>query len=317
MKVTTQQYIIKYPRAFILPMEEGEDQTQHKFSNMAIITAVLAVSFSAIFIKWSTSHPFVIAAYRMGITTLILLPLVVIKYRDEFKKIERKDLLFMIAIGIILAIHFASWISSLEDTSVASSVILVTSHPMFVAIVSHYVLKEKLRTIGYIGIIVAFLGIIVLTSGDLLKGGANFRGDILALIGSIAAGTYILGGRKSRKNISLVPYVFIVYGICTIILLGACIFVSAPLYPLPVEEYQLFILMAVVPTIFGHTLYNYALKYVKAQIISVSLLGEPIGSSILAVILLSESVPPLTIIGGCLILPGIYLAYLGRKLKND
>jgi drug/metabolite transporter (DMT)-like permease len=296
-------------------MQKGSFSPQ-KLSNMAIIVAVVAVSFSAIFIRWSDSHPFVIAAYRMGITCLILLPLVLIKYKDEFKKIQKSEFLFMIAIGMILALHFASWISSLEETTVASSVILVTSHPMFVAIVAHYVLNEKLKTIGYIGIVVAFSGIIILSIGDMGLGGSNFRGDILALIGSIAAGTYILGGRKARRNISLVPYVFIVYGICTIFLFVACIVVAAPLYPLPMKEYELFLLMAIFPTILGHTMYNYALKYVKAQVISVSLLGEPIGSSILAVILLSEAPPEFTIIGGALILPGIYLAYMGRKTES-
>jgi drug/metabolite transporter (DMT)-like permease len=148
-------------------------------------------------------------------------------------------------------------------------------------------------------------------------GGTNFRGDILALIGSIAAGIYILGGRKARRNVSLIPYVFIVYGICTLCLLIACIAVSATLYPLPIEEYELFIVMAIVPTILGHTMYNYALKYVKAQIISVSLLGEPIGSTILAMVLLNEAPPEFTVFGGALILPGIYLAYIGRKSKKE
>ena len=171
---------------------------------------------------------------------------------------------------MVLALHFATWITSLEETSVASSVILVTSHPLFVAIMSHYMFKERLKAIGYVGIIVAFSGIIVLSLGDLDMGGSNFRGDILAIIGSIAAGTYILGGRKSRRKVPLVPYVFIVYGICTVCLLVACIIFSVPLHPLPLKEYELFILMAIIPTIFGHTLYNYALKYVKAQVVSVS-----------------------------------------------
>jgi drug/metabolite transporter (DMT)-like permease len=298
-------------------MQKPASISSENLSNMAILTAVFAVSFSAIFIRWSNAHPFVIAMYRMGITSLILLPLVLTRYIKELKKIDKREFMFMIAIGMVLALHFASWISSLNETSVASSVILVTSHPMFVAIVSHYVFKERLRRIGYIGIVIAFSGIIILSTGDLLEGGSNFYGDVLALIGSIAAGIYILGGRKSRKSISLIPYVFVVYGICTICLLAACLIISAPIYPLPAEEYQLFILMAIIPTIFGHTLYNYALKYVKAQIISVSLLGEPIGSTILAMILLNEAPAELTIIGGCLILPGIYLAYMGRKTKDE
>jgi drug/metabolite transporter (DMT)-like permease len=297
-------------------MQESNEDSPQTFANYAILIAVVAVSFSAILIRWSDSHPFVIAAYRMGITSLILLPLVLAKYISEIKKIKRNELIFMIAIGMILALHFGSWIASLEETSVASSVILVTSHPLFVAIVSHYIFREKLQTIGYIGILIAFTGIIILTIGDYELGGSNLKGDVLALIGSIAAGIYILGGRKSRRSVSLIPYVFIVYSICTICLLAACVAVSAPLYPLPLSEYELFILMAIIPTILGHTFYNYALKYVKAQVISVSLLGEPIGSSILAYILLSEAAPRFTIIGGALILPGIYLAYIGRNVKK-
>ncbi|UCE38166.1 MAG: DMT family transporter [Thermoplasmata archaeon] len=292
-------------------------QRHQNLSNMAIITAVVAVSFSAIFIRWSDAHPLVIATYRMGITTLILLPAVLLFNFDDIKKIEKEDFIFMVAIGMILALHFGTWITSLKETSVASSVILVTSHPLFVAIVSHYVFREKLKTVGYLGIGVAFCGIIILAVGDLGLGGSNFRGDILALIGSIAAGTYILGGRKARRTVPLLPYVFIVYGICTLFLLVTCLFISAPLHPLPAKEYSLFILMALVPTILGHTLYNYALKHVKAQIVSVSLLGEPIGSSILALVLLSEVPPQFTIIGGALILPGIYLAYIGRKREKE
>jgi drug/metabolite transporter (DMT)-like permease len=298
-------------------MDNSKAESHQNFSNLAILIAVIAVSFSAIFIRWSDAHPLVIATYRMGITCLILLPLVVSRYKDEFKNIHKEDLIFMVVIGMVLALHFGTWITSLKETSVASSVILVTSHPLFVAIISHYIFREKLKTIGYVGIIIAFFGIIILTVGDLDLGGSNFRGDILALIGSIAAGTYILGGRKARRSVPLVPYVFIVYSICTICLLAASIIISAPLYPLPLREYELFILMAIVPTILGHTFYNYALKFVKAQIISVSLLGEPIASSILAYILLSEPAPQLTIIGGCLILPGIYLAYIGRKREME
>jgi drug/metabolite transporter (DMT)-like permease len=297
-------------------MAPGKSFSKEDLSNMAILTAVVAVSFSAIFIRISNAHPFVIATYRMGITCIILLPLVIVKYRNEFSRIKRDELIFMGVIGLVLALHFGSWISSLGGTSVASSVILVTSHPLFVAIASHYLFKERLKTIGYFGITVAFSGIIILSIGDLGIGESNFRADILALVGSIAAGIYILGGRKARRSISLVPYVFIVYSICTGALLAACMVVSAPLYPLPREEYGLFLLMAVIPTILGHTMYNYALKYVKAQIVSVSLLGEPIGSTILAFVILNETPPQFSIVGGFLILPGIYLAYRGRELSR-
>lgn len=299
-----------------MPSVPAEDPG--KMSNMAILVAVVAVSFSAIFIKWSNAHPFVIAFYRMGITSLMLLPFVLLRYRDEIRAIGRRDLLTMVGIGAILSIHFATWITSLSQTSVASSVILVTSHPLFVAIVSYYIFKEGLRIIGYIGILVAFSGIIVLSLGDYSIGNQNLIGDMLALIGAFAAGIYILGGRKLRRKVSLVPYVFLVYSICTIFLLSYCLAASAPLHPLPAREYGLFLLMAIIPTIFGHTLYNWALKYVKAQVVSVSLLGEPIGASILAFMLIPGEIPTeFTFIGGALVLTGIYITYSSRNEKTQ
>jgi drug/metabolite transporter (DMT)-like permease len=298
-------------------MEKSSPIISSKKSEFAILIAVVSVSFSAIFIRWSDSHPLVIAMYRMGITSLILLPVVLLKNYNDIKNLNRNEICWITLIGIILAIHFATWITSLKETSVASSVILVTSHPLFVAIISHYFYKEKLKMIGYLGIMTAFTGVLILTAGDLGRGGSHFRGDLLALVGGLAAGLYILGGRKMRKDIPLVPYAFLVYSICTLSLLPACILISAPIYPLPAREYELFILMAIFPTILGHTLYNFALKYVKAQVISVSLLGEPIGASILAYLLLSEGINMFTAIGGGLILVGIFITYSYRDQKKS
>lgn len=297
-------------------MQKPSEISHANISDIAIIVAVISVSFSAIFIRWSDAHPLVIAMYRMGITSLILLPVVLLKNFEDLKKIKKGEFLWIFCIGVILAIHFATWITSLKETSVASSVILVTSHPLFVAIISHYFFKEKLKMLGYIGIMIAFIGVIILTLGDFGIGGSNFRGDVLAIIGGFAAGIYILGGRKMRRSVPLLPYAFLVYSICTLCLLPASIAISAPIYPLPMREYELFILMAIIPTILGHTLYNFALKYVKAQVISVSLLGEPIGATILAYIILREGVTWFTIVGGGLILGGIYLTYSYRTIKQ-
>lgn len=278
-------------------------------SNLAIIIAVVAVSFSAIFIRWvDEAQPLAIAAYRLGFTTLVLLPFA-LSQRQEFQEIERRDFGIMVAIGVVLAAHFAFWITSIEETSVASSVILVTSHPLFVGIISHYYFKEKLSLTNAIGIIVAFSGIIILSIGDWGLGGTNFRGDMFALVGAFAAGTYILGGRQIRKTYSLITYVFIVYAVCTVVLFLTCIVLSVPLYSFPRNDWVLFILMALIPGILGHTVYNWTLRYVKASVVSVSLLGEPIGSSILAVFLLSEVPTIYIVIGGAIVLAGIYLTY--------
>jgi drug/metabolite transporter (DMT)-like permease len=278
-------------------------------NNLALIIAIVAVSFSAIFIRWvDEAEPLAIAAYRLGFTTLVLLPFA-IGQRHEFLKVERRDFGIMVMIGIVLAIHFAFWITSIEETSVASSVILVTSHPLFVGLISHYYLKEKLSLTNAIGIITAFSGIIILTVGDWGLGSTNFRGDMFALVGAFAAGTYILGGRQIRKRYNLITYVVIVYGTCTLALFATCLVLAVPLYSFPRNDWILFILMALIPGILGHTVYNWTLGYVKASVVSVSLLGEPIGSSILAVLLISEVPTIYTIIGGAIVLAGIYLTY--------
>ena len=277
--------------------------------NLALIIAIIAVSFSAIFIRWvDQAAPLAIAAYRLGFTTLIILPFA-LHQKEELFNIERRDFFIMVAIGVVLAAHFAFWITSIEETSVASSVILVTSHPLFVGLVAHYYFKEKLSLTNAIGIITAFSGIIILSAGDWGLGGTNFRGDMFALVGAFAAGTYILGGRQIRKGYSLFTYCLVVYGVCTIVLFVTCLFLAVPLTAFPSNDWILFILMALIPGILGHTVYNWTLGHVNASVVSVSLLGEPIGASVLAVILLSEVPTEYTVIGGAIVLIGIYLTY--------
>jgi len=225
----------------------------------------------------------------------------------------------MIVIGIILAAHFALWISSLKMTSVASSVILVTAHPMLVAPVSFYFLKERLSWINAVGIAISLGGVGVLVIGNYGFAGFGFdtlEGNILALLGGIAAGLYILGGRTLRRKVSTVTYAFMVYMVGTITLFIICLVLAAPVSDLAVSDYGIILLMAIVSGIFGHTLYNWSLGYIRASVMSVALLGEPIGSSLLAyVIPWIHQIPSIyTIIGGGIILAGIYLT--ARSIKE-
>jgi drug/metabolite transporter (DMT)-like permease len=226
----------------------------------------------------------------------------------------------MLGIGLVLSFHFSMWITSLGLTSVASSVILVTAHPILVGTVSHFFMKDKLSRLNFIGIFVAISGVIVLTLGDFSGGpltGSKTLGNILAFLGGICAGIYILGGRKMRRSVSIVTYAFLVYLFCTIFLFIQCLATSTKIFPLPANEYYLFLLMALVPGILGHTLYNWSLKYVTATVVSVSLLGEPIGSSILAMLLLNEVPSSYVLIGGPIVLAGILMASMrARKRKR-
>lgn len=286
---------------------------------IALFISVVSVSFAAIFITTiltasPETEPLSIAFYRLFFTALLILPFVLFhsKTRQEIINLPRSTLLIMIGVGIILAAHFALWITSLKFTSVASSVILVTAHPILVGPISHYFFKERLSVVNTAGIIVSVVGVIILVTGNYGLGSLtldSLEGNILAIFGGIAAGLYILGGRKIRKTVSIGSYAFIVYSIGAIVLLGICLFYNAPVHNLSLEAYQIIFLMAIVSGIFGHTLYNWSLKHIRASVASVVLLGEPLGSTILAFALpwIQQTPSYYTIIGGAIILAGIYL----------
>jgi len=218
----------------------------------------------------------------------------------------------MVGIGVILAAHFALWITSLELTSVASSVLLVTAHPVLVGPISHYFFKERLSTISTVGIILSVTGVSILVIGNYGLGSFtldSLEGNILAMLGGVAAGLYILGGRKMRKTVSIASYAFVVYSVGALVLFVICLLFSAPVYNLNLQVYGIIFIMAVVSGIFGHTLYNWSLEYVRASVASVFLLGEPIGSSLLAYAIpwIHQIPSQFTLMGGSIILLGIYL----------
>jgi len=287
---------------------------------LGLIISIIAVSFASIFILSCQAPPLSIAFYRLLFTTLLIFPFILIrkKTRDELRTLPRATILIMIVIGVILATHFSLWITSLKMTSVASSVILVTAHPVLVAPVSFYFLKEKLSWVNALGIAISLAGVGVLVIGN--YGFAAFgldtiEGNILALLGGIAAGLYILGGRKLRKTVSTVSYAFVVYAVGTITLFFICLALSAPVYNLTITDYEIILLMALVSGIFGHTLYNWSLGYIRASVMSVALLGEPIGSSLLAYAIpwIHQEPSLYTVVGGGIILVGIYLT--ARTIK--
>jgi len=278
---------------------------------LALFVSIVSVSFAAIFIVSCSSPPLSIAFYRMLFTTLLILPLLFLKnnIKEELRSLDRKELFLLVGIGIILAAHFSLWITSLTLTSVASSVILVTAHPVLVAPVSYFLLKERLSLINILGISISLTGVSILVIGNYSFSSTTLEGNILAMLGGTAAGTYILGGRIFRKKLSTSTYVAIVYSTSTIALLVTCLMLKAPIYDLNPKDYWIILLMAIVAGLFGHTLYNWSLKYVKASVASVALLGEPIGSAFLAFILpWIHQIPSIyTIVGGSVTLSGIYL----------
>jgi len=276
---------------------------------LAIGIAMVSVSWASIFIKWSSSPPFIIAGYRLGFTCLLLLPYMFLSRGfSGIRRFDSRDLLLVLTSGVALAFHFGLWIVSLTLTLVPTSAILVTSHPIFVAAVSHFLLNERVKKVAVVGIVIAFSGVIVIALSDLGEGTDNLLGDLLAFVGGICAGIYFLSGRVARKRVALGPYVFSVYALSAAFLfLGAGV-AGDTIVVTSTHEILLFLVMAIVPSLLGHTMFNYALKTVPAYVISTSVLAEPVGASILVFFLLPHEIPGAWIfIGGALVIAGLYI----------
>jgi len=258
--------------------------------------------------------------YRMGFATVLLAPFLAATGGSRLRDLTVRDYGLLATVGFALAAHFATWILSLRLVDVATSVVIVTSHPILVALVSHFAFRERVNRGTVIGIGLGFGGVVLITLAQAGRGPDPLLGSFLAFLGAIGAGAYLLAGRRLRQRMDLAPYAVNVYGFATLFLV---IFAIATATPLVVtsdfwREMALFLLLAVVSQIGGHTLYNYALKHVSATVVSTSLLGEPVGASVLAFLLLGEvpgcaggSCPSpatfLILFGSALALAGIYL----------
>jgi len=275
---------------------------------LVISIGIVAVSFASIFIRLAEAPSLVIAASRLTIASLILAPAVLIKSKDELRDLTRQDLLLALLSGLFLGVHFATWISSLEYTSVASSVVFVSTSPMFVGLASHFLLKERVSRRMFAGIAVSVLGGIIIGYGDFGLGARGLFGDFLALVGAAAVSVYLLVGRKLRRHLSLLSYIFLVYATAAVFLIAVCLVAGHTFSGYPRQTYLMFVLLAAVPQIIGHSSYNWALKYLPATFVGVATLGEPIGSTILAYFILRETPTLAKIGGGALILAGIYVS---------
>jgi len=274
--------------------------------NLVLLVSIAAVSTASILIRLTDAPPMAIATWRLALSTLMLLPFFLSRGGvSKLRAMGRGDLLTLAGVGVVLAVHFATWITSLSYTSVASSVIFVHVDPIFVALVSHFVLGERVSRRVALGIGVAFVGASIIAFGDLGVGGENLVGDALSLVGAIALGLYIMAGRKLRQRLDLTTYVTPVYAVSAAVLAIGSVAVGAPLAGYDSGVILMFAAIALVPMIFGHTLYNWALRWISAPVVSISLLGEPVGASLLAFLILGESPGPLTLVGGAVTLAGI------------
>ena len=283
---------------------------------IAIVIGVISISTSAVLVKLANEAPApIIACYRLLLAVLIMAPYALIKYKNELKLIEKKDWILSIISGVFLAAHFILWFESLNYTSVASSVVLVTLQPIFAFFGTYMFFKERFSFGAIISMIIALFGSVIISWGDFQISGMALFGDLLALLGAITVTAYFLLGQNVRRRLSLITYTFVVYGISSITLIIYNLILQNPFFGYPADHWIYFLALAIFPTFFGHTLFNWALKWLSTSTISMGIVFEPVGASILAYIILDEHLTYTQWLGGSIVIFGLFLFIMSTTRK--
>jgi drug/metabolite transporter (DMT)-like permease len=280
---------------------------------LPLTISIIAISFSAIFVKWSDAPASILSMYRMIFASLLMLP-IVWKHRVEFNKITRKDWFFLFFSGLFLALHFVLWFGSLKLTTVASSTIILALQPIVSLVGGYFLFKERTTAPALMTMGIAIIGAMMIGWGDFALSQDAILGDILSFLSVIAVVGYLLIGQSIVKKVSHWIYSFSVFFIASIILSIYNLSTSVNLGGYPAKEWGIFLLLATVPTI-SHIINNWLLNYVNATTISMSILGEPVGASILAVIMLNEYLVSWQIAGGMLVLVGVFFFLMQQQKR--
>jgi drug/metabolite transporter (DMT)-like permease len=284
-------------------------------ATLVLVLALVGISFAGPLVRLSAAHPLTIAIWRLAFSLMIIgtFLLATGSWR-QWKRLDAKGVIAAVGAGAMLALHFWTWNASISLTTVAASVVLVNLQPAIVAVLSILWLKEPPTRRQWAGIGIAMMGALVIALPDFrATAPAAVRnpllGDLLAVIGAVTAAVYFVIGRRLRATLDLWPYVSLVYGSCLVVLVGLALIVHAPIGGQPPRELAIFAALAIGPMLFGHTGLNWALKYLPAYVVNLTLLGEPVGATILAALLpgIREVPTMVTLAGGALILSGIYV----------
>ena len=281
---------------------------------IVLTVGVISISFGAVFARYAEAPPLVTSAYRVGFASLIAVPYALIFHRHEYRALSRRDFGLCAASGIFLALHFATWIASLDYTTVASSVVLVNTIPIWIALFGVITGSARMSRRMWTSVLLSFLGACIVGYGDVSLDLEAIKGNALAVAGAVFAAAYILCGREARRKLGLAAYVALCYGAAAIFLWAAVILSGAvveggyPIAGFSNATWAAFVGAALVSQILGHSSYNWALGYFSAGFVGIMLLGEPLGGTILAYFLFNEVPTPMKLAGGALLLYAIVTA---------
>jgi drug/metabolite transporter (DMT)-like permease len=293
--------------------KEMNQQDNSRSIVLPLTISIIAISFSAIFVKWSDAPASILSMYRMMFASLLMLP-IVWKNREEFKKITSTDWIFLFFSGLFLALHFVLWFGSLKLTTVASSTIILALQPIVSLVGGYFLFKERTTPSALMTMGIAIIGAMMIGWGDFALSQDAILGDILSFLSVIAVVGYLMIGQSIVKKVSHWIYSFCVFFIATIILSIYNLSTSVDFGGYPAKEWGIFLLLATVPTI-SHIINNWLLNYVNATTISMSILGEPVGATILAVLMLGEHLANWQIAGGMLVLLGVFFFLMQQQKK--
>jgi len=278
-----------------------------------LLLAVLFVSVGSIFVRLAQAPPLAVAFYRMAFATLLIGPFAFASARRSLPTLPSRSLMLLAASGVALAVHFATWISSLSYTSIASSVLLVNTAPLFAIVLSRVFLGERAegRILGALGL--ALVGAAVIAAGDWGAAPSTLFGNALAVAGAASMAGYHVVGRGLRDALPLDAYVWAVWSLAAVTLALIALFFGTPLGPYPARAWLGFVALALVPTVLGHGLVNRSLRFLSAPTVGLFLLGEPVGASLLAYVFFGETPSRSTAFGGAIVLLALGLVLRPRK----
>ena len=288
---------------------------------LVLLIGLMAVSLGAIFARLAQEAglpSLLIAAGRLTISALLLTPFALYNHWPLIRGLARRDLLFAAGAGLFLALHFATWIASLEYTSVLISVVLVSTGPLWVALLEVVFLGARLNRLIVLGLGVAFAGGLTIAAAGAggAQGSQPTLGAILSLTGAFTFACYLVIGRKLRSKLPLLPYVWLVYSCAAAFLIALVLVTGTPITGFPPEGYFWVLLMALFPQLIGHTSFNFALRYLPATYVGIAGQLEPIGSGIAALIAFGEVPTVGQLAGSAFIVGGVLLATLGLSRRS-
>lgn len=285
---------------------------------LLILLGVVGVSLSAIFVRVSSAPSMVLVFYRVAIAALLLLPVALWKHREDLKALRGKDVLLCILSGIFLGLHFTLYFESLKYTSIASAVVLVDTEVFFVALAMLILFREKIPVPGWLGIAATFAGSVLIALADAGSGSNILLGDLIALGGAAAMSVYTLIGKVCRRHISTTVYTFIVYSAAAVTVLILLLFAGTPVFGYAPVNLLTALGMALFCTLLGHSIFSWGLKYVSASFIATVKLLEPVFACVLGILLFGEMPAWTVIVGGGLVILGVYLyASLGENKAGN